>query len=126
MRNVIYVAPFPMAMTMKFAAALSSLEDVRLFGVFQVPPSVEMRGLFYQIVTVKNALSVGELDPVIARITSRYGSIHRLMGILENIQERRCSVFLGFRALTTNIVRPRYWHSPAWAQKASPMMLMLM
>ena len=88
MRNIIYVAPFPMATTIKFAKAISELQNVRLFGVFQVQPSLETKKLFYQTVTVQNALSVDHLDSVVRSLIGKYGRIHKLLGILENVQEQ--------------------------------------
>ena len=32
MKNIIYIAPFPMATTMKFAVAIAGLDNIRLFN----------------------------------------------------------------------------------------------
>ena len=38
MRNVVFVAPYPLETTMSFVAGLSSVDDVRMLGIFQKPP----------------------------------------------------------------------------------------
>ncbi len=87
MRNLVYVAPFPMATTLRFARALAGLERVRLLGVFQRPPAGSARGMFETIVTVRNALDVDELLRAVGSLGARYGTIHRVVGILEDLQE---------------------------------------
>ena len=86
MLNVVYVAPFPMSATMKFARALAALPNVRLFGIFQQPP-VEAE-LFQHILKVDSTFDVGIIEQKIRTIQDTYGPIHRVLGVLENIQEQ--------------------------------------
>jgi hypothetical protein len=87
MRTVVYIAPFPMAATLKFAKALASLQNVRLIGVFQKPPSKGHIHLFHRIITVSDAFRIDLLMKAIKQIQSHYGDIHRIVGILEQLQE---------------------------------------
>ena len=88
MLNVVYVAPFPMEATMKFGAALAHLPNVRLFGFFQKPPVGAQAGLFAHISILKDALSADEIEKAARVIEQQYGPIHRLLGVLENVQEQ--------------------------------------
>jgi len=87
MRVVVYIAPFPLRATMKFARALASLHDIQLIGVFQTAPTMEEQKLFQRIVTVSNALDVKVLYKALIQIQQFYGLIHRVVGILEQLQE---------------------------------------
>ena len=62
MRNVVFIAPFPMQTTMRFGAAISKLSNVRLIGVFQKAPSAAMAQSFDHIILVNNAVSVDVLS----------------------------------------------------------------
>jgi hypothetical protein len=48
MRNVVFVAPFPLDTTMRFVRAAAGLADVRLLGVLQEPPRGDDAGLFVE------------------------------------------------------------------------------
>ena len=87
MKNVIYVAPFPMEATLRFAKALSQQPQTRLLGIFQTSPHGEERRFFHDIVTVPNALSAKVLEKAVFLLGKKYGKIHRLIGILEQLQE---------------------------------------
>ena len=52
MRNVIFVAPFPLETTMRFARAAARLPNVRLLGLAQEAPRGADRPLFADIVEV--------------------------------------------------------------------------
>ena len=86
LRNVIFTAPFPMETTLRFAKGLRSLSDVRLLGLFQHPPSGEARGWFDDIITLPNAFDPDLLVRGAERFRHEYGEIHRLLGILEDLQ----------------------------------------
>lgn len=92
MRNIVYVAPFPMATTLRFAEALASLDDVRLLGVFQTLPHPSRRALFDDVFVVRNALDVGQLLHAVGTLGARHGGIERIVGILEGAQEALGSV----------------------------------
>ena len=78
MLNVVYVAPFPMSTTMKFARALSELPNVRLFGIFQKAPADAQR--FHLILKVESALNVDLIEQKVRQIQANYGPVHRLLG----------------------------------------------
>lgn len=86
MRNVIFIAPFPMETTLRFAKALRSLSNIRLLGLFQENPRGEAQHLFDDIATVPNALDAQMLIRGAEHLKAEYGEIHRVVGILENIQ----------------------------------------
>ncbi|MCA9566389.1 MAG: ATP-grasp domain-containing protein [Myxococcales bacterium] len=87
MRNIVYVAPFPMAATLRFAEALATLDNVRLLGVFQRPPHPSKRELFHDVFVVRNALDVSELLHAVGTLGARHGGVDRVLGILEVLQE---------------------------------------
>src|SRR5437868_11266452 len=61
MRNVVFVAPFPLDTTMRFARAAAGLGDVRLLGILQEPPRGGDAGLFVDLVTVRDGLDARQL-----------------------------------------------------------------
>ncbi|TNE91633.1 MAG: ATP-grasp domain-containing protein [Deltaproteobacteria bacterium] len=86
MRNVIFTAPFPMETTMLFARALRGLSNIRLLGLFQQAPQGADRALFDDIVTVPNAMDPAMIVRGARYLQEQYGEIHRLLGILEDLQ----------------------------------------
>ena len=89
-RNVVFVAPFPMPATLRFAAGIRSLKDVRLIGLFQQPPA-EMSGWDWLHI-VPDALDPDVLTHALQALTQKFGKIHHVAGILENSRamNRRC------------------------------------
>jgi biotin carboxylase len=87
MRNIVYVAPYPMATTIRFAEALASLEDVRVLGVFQKAPHPSRRALFHDVFVVSDALHPGPLLHAVGTLGARHGGVDRVVGILEGVQE---------------------------------------
>ena len=88
MRNVVFIAPFPMAATMRFGTAIAKLSNVRLIGIFQKAPNPETAQCFDHIILVNNAISVDVLAKTLKQIIATLGPIYRLLGILENLQEQ--------------------------------------
>ena len=86
MRNVVFSAPFPMETTMTFARAVRGLENVRLLGVFQQPPRGADAEVFDAIVRIDNGLDARAIEDGVRALEERFGPIHRLLGVLENIQ----------------------------------------
>jgi pyruvate carboxylase len=86
MRNVVFVAPFPMDATLRFARGFARLEGVRLFGVFQEPPRAERGRTFDGLVAVRDALDPDEIVAAAREIEAAHGPIHRLTGVLEPLQ----------------------------------------
>ncbi|MBM4357506.1 MAG: ATP-grasp domain-containing protein [Deltaproteobacteria bacterium] len=86
MRNIVFVAPFPMDATLRFARGFARLEDVRLLGVFQRAPESERGRTFDELAAVDDALDPEQLVRAVARLRERHGPIHRLTGVLEPLQ----------------------------------------
>jgi hypothetical protein len=86
MRNVIFVAPFPLETTMRFARAAARLPNVRLLGLAQEAPRGEDRRLFADLVEVEDGLDTAELCQAAEGLQGRHGKIDRIIGILEPLQ----------------------------------------
>lgn len=86
MRNVVFVAPFPLETTMRFARAAAKLEGVQFLGVFQELPKGHDRKIFDDVVQVKDGLSTKELVQAITHLKKKWGKIGRILGILEPLQ----------------------------------------
>ena len=86
MRNVVFVAPFPLDATMRFARAASRLDGVRLLGIVQKPPQGEDAKLFADVVLVEDGLDTAQLIMAARVLERRHGKIHRVLGILEPLQ----------------------------------------
>ncbi len=86
MRNVVFVAPFPLDTTMRFARAAAALGDVRFLGIMQEPPKGDDASLFVDLVTVRDGLDANQLIEAARLLERRYGKIHRVLGILEALQ----------------------------------------
>jgi formate-dependent phosphoribosylglycinamide formyltransferase (GAR transformylase) len=84
-RNVIFVAPFPIETTMRFARAAAKLDDVRLLGIVHTPPEPGSRdaSLFHDVVRVTDPLSGQDVLDGVEVLRRRHGAPHRLIGILE-------------------------------------------
>jgi biotin carboxylase len=92
MRNVVFVAPFPLETTLRFVRAAARLSGVRLLGVAQEPPGGEDRRLFTDLITVGDALDTRQLLEAVRLLEKRHGKIHRLIGILEPLQDQLAEV----------------------------------
>lgn len=86
MRNVVFVAPFAMDATLRFARGLASLQNVRLLGVFQKGPSGAERAQFADVVEVDDALNPGSIAAGVRALKARHGAPFRITGILEPLQ----------------------------------------
>jgi biotin carboxylase len=86
MRNVVFVAPFPLEATMRFARAAGGLNGVRLLGIFQEPPKGEDGKPFADMVTVADGLNTRQLIDAGKLLEQRHGKFHRVLGILEALQ----------------------------------------
>jgi hypothetical protein len=86
MRNVLFVAPFPLEITMRFARAASSIANVRFLGVMQEPPRGDDAKLFSDLVLVKDGLDTRQLVEGAHLLRRRHGGVHRVIGILEALQ----------------------------------------
>jgi formate-dependent phosphoribosylglycinamide formyltransferase (GAR transformylase) len=86
MRNVAFVAPFPIETTMRFARALRGLDGVRMLGIVHDPPGGSDAGLYDDVVRVADPLDPRQLALGARELVRRHGPIHRITGILEPLQ----------------------------------------
>jgi formate-dependent phosphoribosylglycinamide formyltransferase (GAR transformylase) len=86
MRNVVFIAPFPLETTMRFARALAGLDGVRLLGVWQEPPQGDDARIFHDVVRVPDGLDPRHLIDGCEVLRRRHGGFHRILGILEALQ----------------------------------------
>ena len=94
MRNVVYVAPFPLETTLRFSRALGALDGVRLLGIFQEPPPKDSG--FHDVVQIKDGLSAGQIAEAADVLRRRHGPLHRITGVLEDLQEQLAAVRAAF------------------------------
>ncbi|MBK7537062.1 MAG: ATP-grasp domain-containing protein [Myxococcales bacterium] len=86
MRNVVFVAPFPLDTTMRFARAAAALGNVRFLGIMQETPRGDDASLFTDLVTVRDGLDTRQLIEAAQLLERRHGKLHRVLGILEALQ----------------------------------------
>jgi biotin carboxylase len=82
-RNIIFVAPFPSDVTMRFVRAASRHPDVRLLGIVHTPPSGADANVYQDLVRVTDPLSAKDLLDATAILKARHGQPERIIGILE-------------------------------------------
>lgn len=100
MRNVIFVAPFPLETTLRFARAIAGLSGVRLLGVLQEPPPREAG--FADVALVRDGLDAQQIADAIKGLARRHGPPHRITGVLEDLQGQLAEVraFFGIPGLS--------------------------
>ena len=86
MRTVVFVAPFPLGTTMRFARAVAALPGVRMVGVMQEQPKGIDRRLFADVVQIDDGLSTRDIVGAIDLLRRRHGHPHRIIGVLEPLQ----------------------------------------
>lgn len=90
MPHVVFVIPFAMESSLRFARAVAALPGVRLSVVSQDPvdklPADLREGLAASRV-VDDALSADVLTATVAALAKEVGAVDRLLGILEPLQE---------------------------------------
>jgi D-alanine-D-alanine ligase-like ATP-grasp enzyme len=82
-RNIIFAAPFPTDITMRFVRAASKLPGVRLLGIVHTPPSGPDAGVYADFVRVTDPLSTRDLIDATEILRKRHGQPERIIGILE-------------------------------------------
>ena len=92
MRNVVFVAPFPLDTTLRFARAAAALPGVRFLGIAQEPPRGDDASLFADLVTVRDGLDSRQLIEAAELLQRRHGPLHRVLGILEPLQVQLAQV----------------------------------
>jgi hypothetical protein len=112
MRNVVFVAPFPLDTTMRFARAAAALGNVRFLGIMQEPPRGDDAGLFVDMITVRDGLDTRQLIEAAELLRRRHGELHRVLGILEPLQVqlgevRRALGVRGTNAETADLFRDK-------------------
>jgi D-alanine-D-alanine ligase-like ATP-grasp enzyme len=85
-RNVIFVAPFPSEVTMRFVRAAARLDDVRLLGVVHTPPSGADANVYHDFVRVTEPLSEKDTVDGCEVLRRRHGQPTQIIGILEALQ----------------------------------------
>lgn len=85
MRNIVYVAPFPMDATLRFARGLAGLHGVRLLGVMQQAPARDASP-FDDVELVDDGLSSRAIAEACLKLRKNYGPLSRITGILEPLQ----------------------------------------
>lgn len=84
MRTVVFVAPFLMDATLKFVQAAASVRDTRLIVVTQDAPDKLPKGAHHW--RVDDATRASTLIDAGREIAAHTGGLHRITGILEDIQ----------------------------------------
>jgi biotin carboxylase len=92
MRNVIFVAPYPLDTTYRFVRAVARLEGVRLLGIVAELPRVGADGLFADVARVDRPLDADTLIEAARALARRHGPIARVVGILEPLQVQLAQV----------------------------------
>lgn len=91
-RNVVFVAPFPSDITMRFVRAAARLPGTKLLGVVHTPPGGADANLYADKVRVENPLETADLIAGIEELKRRHGPPHRIIGILEAMQVQLAQV----------------------------------
>ncbi len=79
-RNVVFVAPFPAEVSLRFARAVGALEGVRLLGLVHTPPEPSP---YHDVERVEDPLRTESLLAGAEALARRHGPFHRIVGILE-------------------------------------------
>ena len=82
-RNVVFVAPFPTDITMRFVRAAARLPDVRLLGVVHTPPTGDDARVYHDLVRVTDPLATRDIIDATEVLRRRHGAPFRIIGVLE-------------------------------------------
>jgi phosphoribosylaminoimidazole carboxylase (NCAIR synthetase) len=82
---------------MRFARAAAALPGVRLVGLMQEAPRGPDAGLFSELVRLTDGLDARQILEGACYVRAKYGGIHRVVGILEPLQEQLAEVASGAR-----------------------------
>jgi D-alanine-D-alanine ligase-like ATP-grasp enzyme len=91
-RNIVFVAPFPSDITLRFVRAASKLEGITLLGVCHTLPGGDDAGLFADAARVENPLDTADLIAAVEKLQAKHGKIERIVGILEAMQVQLAEV----------------------------------
>src|SRR5579862_9076893 len=81
--NVVFVAPFPTEITMRFVRAAARLPGVRLLGLVHTPPTDGDAKVYDDLVRITEPLSVKDIIEGCEVLRRRHGRIDRIIGMLE-------------------------------------------
>ncbi len=124
-RNIVFVAPFPSEITMRFVRAVARLEDVKLLGIVHTPPSGADRRLYDDMVRITDPLSTSDIIEATEILRRRHGQPVRILGILESLMvqlgEARAHFGVeGTNAHTADLFRDKSRMKTALAQAGLP------
>jgi hypothetical protein len=89
--NVVFVAPYAMETTLRFARKVGELPGVRMGVISQEPGETlvhELGGRMQAFERVQDALDPGQLHRAVRNVASHFGGrVERLLGVLEQLQE---------------------------------------
>jgi predicted ATP-grasp superfamily ATP-dependent carboligase len=85
-RNVVFAAPFPTDVTLRFVRAAARHPDVKLLGIVHTPPSGPDASVYADYVRVTDPLSAQDLIDATEVLKRRHGAPFRILGILEAMQ----------------------------------------
>lgn len=91
-QTVVFVAPFPTDITMRFVRAASRMPDLKLLGVVHSVPGGPDAGVFADHVRIENPLDTADLIAGVAELKRRHGQPFRIIGILEAMQVQLAEV----------------------------------
>jgi hypothetical protein len=77
---------------MRFARAAAALPGIRLVGLMQEAPRGPDAGLFAELVRLTDGLDARQILEGASYVRAKYGGIHRVVGILEPLQEQLAEV----------------------------------
>lgn len=80
---MIFVAPFPSDVTMRFVRAVATVANVRLLGVGHTPPPGDEASLFHDFVRITSPTSFEDIVVGVDELRKRHGEPYRIIGILE-------------------------------------------
>lgn len=105
MRTVLFVAPFLLDATLKFVQAAAAVPGVRLVVITQDEPDKVPPGAWHW--KVSDATRTDVIVDAARQIMARTGGAHRIVGILENIQDQlaEARVVLGLPGITPEVAR---------------------
>lgn len=124
-RNVVFVAPFPSDITMRFVRAAAKLADVKLLGVVHTPPGGADANLYDDKVRIENPLETSDLIAGVEELKRRHGAPFRIIGILEAMQVQLGQVRAHFgvegaSAATAEVFRDKSLMKAALAKAGLP------
>lgn len=105
MRTVLFVAPFLMDATLKFVQAAAAVPGVRLVVLTQDEADKVPKGAHHW--KVSDATRTDVIVDAARQVMARTGGAHRILGILENIQDQlaEARVILGLPGITPDVAR---------------------